>query len=100
MILLFAISQSQAKQQILIAAIELAKSKVVHSIYSVFVTRSWFFNSENDPCRILHTHAGPEIGVASTKAFTAQVTVLTLMALQNSQAKKGQTIKQFSFSYD
>lgn len=28
-----------------------------------------------------YTHAGPEIGVASTKAFTAQVTVLTLMAL-------------------
>ena len=27
-----------------------------------------------------YTHAGPEIGVASTKAFTAQVTVLTLMA--------------------
>ncbi len=27
------------------------------------------------------THAGPEIGVASTKAFTAQVTVLTMMAL-------------------
>lgn len=29
----------------------------------------------------VYTHAGPEIGVASTKAFTAQVTVLTLMAL-------------------
>ena len=29
-----------------------------------------------------YTHAGPEIGVASTKAFTAQVTVLTLIALQ------------------
>jgi glucosamine--fructose-6-phosphate aminotransferase (isomerizing) len=28
-----------------------------------------------------YTHAGPEIGVASTKAFTAQVTVLALMAL-------------------
>jgi glucosamine--fructose-6-phosphate aminotransferase (isomerizing) len=28
-----------------------------------------------------YTHAGPEIGVASTKAFTAQVTVLSLMAL-------------------
>lgn len=28
-----------------------------------------------------YTHAGPEIGVASTKAFTSQVTVLTLMAL-------------------
>ncbi len=39
-----------------------------------------------------YTHAGPEIGVASTKAFTAQVTVLTLMALQIAH-KKG-TITQ------
>jgi len=30
----------------------------------------------------VYTHAGPEIGVASTKAFTAQVTVLLLMALR------------------
>jgi glucosamine--fructose-6-phosphate aminotransferase (isomerizing) len=29
----------------------------------------------------VYTHAGPEIGVASTKAFTAQVTVLTLLAM-------------------
>ncbi|MDX2128757.1 MAG: glutamine--fructose-6-phosphate transaminase (isomerizing) [Chloroherpetonaceae bacterium] len=29
----------------------------------------------------IYTHAGPEIGVASTKAFTAQITVLTLLAL-------------------
>ncbi len=29
-----------------------------------------------------YTHAGPEIGVASTKAFTAQLTVLTMMALK------------------
>src|SRR5207244_13284245 len=29
----------------------------------------------------IHLHAGPEIGVASTKAFTAQVTVLTLLAV-------------------
>lgn len=35
-----------------------------------------------------YTHAGPEIGVASTKAFTAQVTVLTLMALMIG-AKRG-----------
>ena len=34
------------------------------------------------------THAGPEIGVASTKAFTAQVTVLTLMALKLGKHKK------------
>jgi glucosamine--fructose-6-phosphate aminotransferase (isomerizing) len=30
----------------------------------------------------VYTHAGPEIGVASTKAFTAQVTVLAMMAMQ------------------
>jgi glucosamine--fructose-6-phosphate aminotransferase (isomerizing) len=34
-----------------------------------------------------YTHAGPEIGVASTKAFTAQVTVLTLMALTIAEEK-------------
>ena len=35
----------------------------------------------------VYTHAGPEIGVASTKAFTAQVTVLTLIALYIAQQK-------------
>ena len=34
-----------------------------------------------------YTHAGPEIGVASTKAFTAQVTVLTLMAFFMAQQR-------------
>ena len=34
-----------------------------------------------------YTHAGPEIGVASTKAFTTQVTVLTLLALRLAQIK-------------
>ncbi len=34
-----------------------------------------------------YIHAGPEIGVASTKAFTAQVTLLTLMALQIGHAR-------------
>jgi glutamine---fructose-6-phosphate transaminase (isomerizing) len=34
-----------------------------------------------------YTHAGPEIGVASTKAFTTQITVLTLMALRLAKAK-------------
>ena len=34
-----------------------------------------------------YTHAGPEIGVASTKAFTTQITVLTLMALKLAKAK-------------
>lgn len=35
-----------------------------------------------------YTHAGPEIGVASTKAFTTQITVLMLFALRFSQIKK------------
>jgi glucosamine--fructose-6-phosphate aminotransferase (isomerizing) len=34
-----------------------------------------------------YTHAGPEIGVASTKAFTTQITVLTLIALQLAKKK-------------
>jgi glucosamine--fructose-6-phosphate aminotransferase (isomerizing) len=42
-----------------------------------------------------YTHAGPEIGVASTKAFTAQVTVLTLMAL--SLAHKKGSISETKF---
>nr|AOE09556.1 glucosamine-fructose-6-phosphate aminotransferase, peptidase C44 family [uncultured bacterium] len=33
-----------------------------------------------------YTHAGPEIGVASTKAFTTQITILTLIALRLAQA--------------
>ena len=35
-----------------------------------------------------YTHAGPEIGVASTKAFTGQLTVLYMMALKMAEAKK------------
>jgi len=34
-----------------------------------------------------YTHAGPEIGVASTKAFTTQITVLSLIALKLAKAK-------------
>src|SRR5690554_5089540 len=36
---------------------------------------------------VAYTHAGPEIGVASTKAFTTQITVLTLIALRLAKAK-------------
>jgi glutamine---fructose-6-phosphate transaminase (isomerizing) len=43
----------------------------------------------------VYTHAGPEIGVASTKAFTAQVTVLTMIAMLIGK-KKG-VISQHSF---
>lgn len=36
----------------------------------------------------MHTHVGPEIGVASTKAFTAQVTVLTMLAILIGEGKE------------
>jgi glucosamine--fructose-6-phosphate aminotransferase (isomerizing) len=42
-----------------------------------------------------YTHAGPEIGVASTKAFTTQITVLTMIALRIAQAKG--TLNQTDF---
>lgn len=72
-----AISQSGETADTL-AAIELAKSKGatifgVCNVVGSSIARATHAGS--------YTHAGPEIGVASTKAFTAQVTVLTLMAL-------------------
>jgi glucosamine--fructose-6-phosphate aminotransferase (isomerizing) len=42
-----------------------------------------------------YTHAGPEIGVASTKAFTTQITVLTMIALRLAKAKGTLTQSQF-----
>ncbi len=44
-----------------------------------------------------YTHAGPEIGVASTKAFTAQLTILSLMALR--AAKQRQTISEERYEF-
>ncbi|PYX57312.1 MAG: glutamine--fructose-6-phosphate transaminase (isomerizing) [Acidobacteria bacterium] len=44
----------------------------------------------------LYTHAGPEIGVASTKAFTAQLTALYLFALYLSQVRGSMTREQAS----
>jgi glutamine---fructose-6-phosphate transaminase (isomerizing) len=72
-----AISQSGETADTL-AAIELAKSKgaTIFGVCNV-VGSSIPRNTHGGS----YTHAGPEIGVASTKAFTAQVTVLTLMAL-------------------
>ncbi len=48
--------------------------------------------SHESQMRSSYTHAGPEIGVASTKAFTAQVTVLTLMAASLARKKESLTI--------
>ena len=61
-----------------IAAVELAKSRGATVIGICNVVGSTLARATHAGS---YTHAGPELGVASTKAFTAQVTVLTLMAL-------------------
>jgi len=78
-----AISQSGETADTL-AAIELAKSKGATIIGICNVVGSSIPRATHAGS---YTHAGPEIGVASTKAFTAQITILTLMALQIAQAK-------------
>ena len=72
-----AISQSGETADTL-AAIKLAKSKGA-TILGICNVVGSSIARETDAGS--YTHAGPEIGVASTKAFTAQVTILTLMGL-------------------
>lgn len=86
-----AISQSGETADTL-AAVELAKSRgaFIYGICNVI--------GSSIP-RATHTgsyiHVGPEIGVASTKAFTGQVTVLTMLAL--TLAREKQTIDEAHF---
>ena len=78
-----AISQSGETADTL-AAIELAKSNkaLIYGICNVIgssIARASHAGS--------YTHAGPEIGVASTKAFSTQISILTLIALQMAMEK-------------
>lgn len=89
--LVIVISQSGETADSL-AALELAKSKgaVIFGVCNVVgssIARATHAGA--------YTHAGPEIGVASTKAFTAQVTVLTLMALSIAYKKGSISEAQF-----
>jgi glucosamine--fructose-6-phosphate aminotransferase (isomerizing) len=79
-----AISQSGETADTL-AAIDLAKQKGALLLGVCNVVGSSIARATHAG---VYTHAGPEIGVASTKAFTAQVTVLTLMALRLGFLKK------------
>lgn len=81
--IVIAISQSGETADTL-AAIELAKSKGATIIGICNVVGSSIARATHAGS---YTHAGPEIGVASTKAFTAQVTILTLMSLMIAEAK-------------
>ncbi len=88
-----AISQSGETADTL-AAVELARSR------NVFVYGVCNVVGSSIPRRThsgSYTHAGPEIGVASTKAFTAQVTVLALMAL--CMARERKTLPQPEFEH-
>ncbi len=78
-----AISQSGETADTL-AAIELAKSKGATIIGVCNVVGSSIARATHAGS---YTHAGPEIGVASTKAFTAQISVLTMMALMIAEKK-------------
>ncbi len=81
--LVIAISQSGETADTM-AALELAKEKgaTVFGICNVVGASIPRLTDAG-----VYTHAGPEIGVASTKAFTAQVTVLTLMAFYIAQQR-------------
>lgn len=81
--IVIAISQSGETADTL-AAVELAKSKGATVLGVCNVVGSSIARATHGGS---YTHAGPEIGVASTKAFTAQVTVLTLMALHMAKVR-------------
>ena len=75
--IVIAISQSGETADTL-AAVELAKQNGAFIFGICNVVGSSIPRNTHSGC---YTHVGPEIGVASTKAFTAQVTVLTMLAL-------------------
>ncbi|HPC25934.1 MAG TPA: glutamine--fructose-6-phosphate transaminase (isomerizing), partial [Paludibacteraceae bacterium] len=79
-----AISQSGETADTL-AAVQLAKSQGAFIFGICNVVGSSLARNTDSGC---YTHVGPEIGVASTKAFTAQVTVLTMLALIIAEEKR------------
>jgi len=81
--IVIAISQSGETADTL-AAVELAKSQGAFIFGICNVVGSSIPRNTHSGC---YTHAGPEIGVASTKAFTAQVTVLTMLAMMIGKEK-------------
>jgi glutamine---fructose-6-phosphate transaminase (isomerizing) len=86
-----AISQSGETADTL-AAIELAKSKGATIIGICNVVGSSIARATHAGS---YTHAGPEIGVASTKAFTAQVTILAMLALRLAHKRGSITHSRF-----
>ena len=88
---IIAISQSGETADTL-AAIKLAKEKGAF-VYGICNVVGSTISRATDSGT--YTHAGPEIGVASTKAFTTQITVLTMIALKLAKVKG--TISQSNY---
>ena len=67
-----------------LAALRYAKSQDQHILSILNVAQS---SMERESDVVLHTHAGPEVGVASTKAFTCQLAVLACFAIAHAKAR-------------
>ena len=91
--IVIAISQSGETADTL-AAIKLAKK---HGAFVFGVCNVVGSSIARETDAGAYTHAGPEIGVASTKAFTTQITILTLIALK--LAKEKGTISKSNFHF-
>ena len=89
--IVIAISQSGETADTL-AAIKLAKSKGAF-VFGICNVVGSSIARETDSGA--YTHAGPEIGVASTKAFTTQITVLSLIALKLGHLKGELSISEY-----
>lgn len=89
---IIAISQSGETADTLVA-IENAKSKGAIILGVVNVVGSSIARASHAGA---YTHAGPEIGVASTKAFTAQLAVLTMMALKIGYIKGSISMERYT----
>ncbi|HRE52734.1 MAG TPA: glutamine--fructose-6-phosphate transaminase (isomerizing) [Flavitalea sp.] len=88
---IFAVSQSGETADTLVA-IERAKEQGAFIFGIVNVVGSSIARASDAGA---YTHAGPEIGVASTKAFTAQLAVLAMIALRIAQEKGTLSSKRF-----
>lgn len=67
-----------------LAALRYARSQGQHILSILNVPQS---SMERESDMVLHTHAGPEVGVASTKAFTCQLSVLACLSIAIAKAR-------------
>ncbi len=94
--LLIAITQSGETADTLAAMREAAK----RGVKSVAICNVVGSTAAREADGVVYTHAGPEIGVASTKAFTAQLTALFLLALHFGKSRGNLSDEQMKVYLD